>query len=117
MSFRSIGRKLDRGFNNFGKKLGVSHSFGNKLAVGLRKGLNTVADVADAVAPVATLVGRPDISSGISVIGDSARAGASIVNRGRKLVNKPSSKQLIRFVDEVENMPRARGNPIERRQT
>lgn len=117
MSFRALGKKLDRGIHSFGKKLGVSHHFGNKIAVGLRKGLNTVADIADAVAPVAVLAGRPDISAGISGIGDVARSGASIVNRGRKLVNHPSGKQVIKFIDEVENMPRARGNPIERKQT
>lgn len=113
MSFKSFGKKLSRGFKHFGKKLGSdTKHFGNKLAVGVRKGLNTVGDITDFVAPVATVLGRPEIAMGAEGIGTLSRGGARVVNRGRKLANNPSIKQLDKFVGELGNFQETRNQQM-----
>lgn len=109
MSFKSFGRKLSRGFKHFGKKLGGdTKHFGNKLAIGVRKGLNTVGDISDFVAPAAAVLGRPEIAMGAEGIGALSRGSARVVNRGRKLANNPSIKQLDKFVGELGNFQETR---------
>lgn len=109
MSFRSFGKKLSSGIRHFGKKIGSdTKNFGNKLAIGTRKGLNTIGDITDFVAPVATVLGRSDIAMDAESFGNLARGGAKVVNRGRKLANNPSIKQLDKFVGELGNFQETR---------
>lgn len=118
MSLRNFGRKLSSGFKHFGKKLGGdTRHFGNKLAIGVRKGLNTVGDISDFVAPVATILGRLELAMGAEGIGSLSRGGARVVNRGRKLANNPSIKQLDKFVGEIGNFQETRNQQMNQPQS
>lgn len=43
----SFGRKIDRNFGKFAKKMGIKHNFGKKLVSGLSKAGSVVSRIAD----------------------------------------------------------------------
>lgn len=119
-----FGRKIQKSFNSFGRKLGVKNDFGKKLSTFERKAVNTL----DKVAPLAAIVasaatGNPEAgqsilsaNESIQNIHKSGRAAARDLDTALRARRKEEQRQAnIQFgntVGRVRDDIKAVANPL-----
>ncbi len=85
-----FGRKANRDFQKFAKKLGVKHDFGKKLVSGIEKAGSVVSRVAD----VAALVNPELAPAAMAIKGISSQAGG-LARSGVALTGKRPDLEKI----------------------